>query len=57
MTEDKDVYSKYCEVWNKVKKLLKLKFSINPIRDKKYIVTKLKMFNNVSKTTFTDDST
>ena len=52
---DKDIYSKYSEIWNKIKKLLKLKFSANPIRDKKYIVAKLKIFNNVNKTTFTGD--
>ena len=55
MTEDKDVYSKYSEVWDRVKKLLKFKFSTDPIRDKKYITTKVKIFNDVNKTTFTDD--
>ena len=55
MTEDKDVYVKYSEIWDKIKKLLKLKFSTNPIRDKKYIVAKLKIFNNVNKTIFADD--
>ena len=55
MTEDKDIYVKYSEIWDKIKKLLKLKFSTNPIRDKKYIVAKLNIFNNVNKTTFTDD--
>ena len=54
-TEDEDIYVKYSEIWDKTKKLLKLKFSTNPIRDKKYIVTKLKIFDNVNKTTFTDD--
>ena len=32
-----------------------LKFDSNPIHDKKYIITKLKIFNDVNKTTFTDD--
>ena len=54
-TEDKDVYLQYTEIWDKVKKLFKLKFSTNPIRDEKYIVTKLKIFNEVNKTTFTED--
>ena len=55
MTEDKDVYSKYDEIWGVVRKLLKLKFDVNPIRDGKYLLTKLKIFNGVNKTTFTDD--
>ena len=34
MTEDKVIYLKYSEIWDKIKKLLKLKFSTDPIRDK-----------------------
>ena len=55
MTEDNDVYLKYSEIWDKIKKLLKLKFSTNPIRDKKYIAAKVKIFNGVNRTTITDD--
>ena len=55
MTVDKKIYSKYDEIWDVVKKLLKLKFSVNPIRDGKYALAKLKIFNSVNKTTFTDD--
>ena len=51
----KSVYVKYSEVWDRVKKLLKLKFTTNPIRNEKYILAKLKIFNGVNKTTFTDD--
>ena len=53
--EDNDVYSKYSEIWNKIKKLLDLKFSTNPIRDEKYITTKVEIFNRVNKTTFSHD--
>ena len=55
ITEDKDVYLKYSEVWDKVKKILKITFNTNSIRDGKYLLTKLKIFNNVKRTTFTDD--
>ena len=55
MTEDKDVYLNYSEIWDKIKKVLKLKFTTNPICDKKYILTKLRVFNDVNRTTFTDD--
>ena len=46
------VYAKYSEVWDKVKKLLK--FTTSPIRNEKYILAKLKIFNGVNKTTFTN---
>ena len=42
--DDKEIYEKYNEIWNVVQKLLKLKFAVNPIRDDKYIITKLKIF-------------
>ena len=37
-----------------LKKMLKLKYSADPIRDKNFIVTKLKVFNGVNNTTYTD---
>ena len=55
VTNDKKVYEKYNEIWNVVKKLLKLKFSVSPIRDDKYIIAKLKIFKNVNMTTFTNN--
>ena len=44
VTDDKEVYEKYNEIWNVVKKILRLKFTVSPIRDDKYIITKLKIF-------------
>ena len=55
VTDDKEIYEKYNEIWNVVKKLLKLKFLVSPIRDDKYIITKLKIFKNINLTTFTDN--
>ena len=55
VTDDKEVYEKYNEIWNVVKKLLKLKFLVNPVRDDKYIIVKLKIFNGVNRATFTND--
>ena len=55
ITDDKEVYSKYNEIWNVIKKFLRLKFIVNPICDDKYLLAKLKIFNGVNKTTFTDD--
>ena len=54
VTDEKEVYEKYNEVSNVVKKLLKLKFVVSPIRDDKYIIAKLKIFKNVNITTFTN---
>ena len=51
VTDDKEVYEKYNEIWNVVKKLSKLKFTVNPVRDDKYIIAKLKIFKNVNMTT------
>ena len=55
VTDDKEVYEKYNEIWKVVKKLLKLKFTVNPVRDDKYIIAKLKIFNGINRTTFTNN--
>ena len=52
---DDEVYKKYNEIWEVVKKLLKVKFTVNTIRDDKYIIAKLKIFNGTNRTTFTDN--
>ena len=43
VTDDEEVYEKYNEIWEVVRKLLKLKFTVDPIRDDKYIIAKLKI--------------
>ena len=45
VTDNKEVYEKYNEIWNVVKKILKLKLTVSPARDDKYIIAKLKIFN------------
>ena len=54
-TDHKEVYKKYKEIWEVVRKLLKLKFTVSPVRDDKYIIAKLKIFKNVNITTFTNN--
>ena len=44
VTDDEKVYEKYDEIWNVVKRLLKLKFTVDPIRNDKYISAELKIF-------------
>ena len=45
VTDDEETYEKYNEIWEVVRKLLKLKFTVGPVRDDKYIIAKLKIFN------------
>ena len=56
VTDDKEVYEKYNEIWNVVKRLLKLEFTASPIRDDKYILAKLKVFKKKNLTTFNNNN-
>ena len=55
VTNDGEVYKKYNEIWEVVRKLLKSKFTVSPIRDDKYILAKLKIFNKINRTAFTNN--
>ena len=46
------MYSKYTEIWNKIKKTLNTRFQSQPIYDNKYIKTKVKTFSNMIKKLF-----
>ena len=37
-TDDEKVYDKYNEIWEVIRKLLKVKFTVNPVRDDRYLV-------------------
>ena len=50
--EDESVYSKYTEIWNKIKMSLNTKFHSQPIYDDKYINTKVKTFISMINTLF-----
>ena len=54
-TDDEKVYEKFDEIWNVVKRLLKLKFTVDPIREGKYISAKLKIFRKKNLTTFSNN--
>ena len=56
VTDDKEVYEKYDEIWNVVKSLLKLKFAASPIRDYKYVLAELKIFKKKNITTFNNNN-
>ena len=55
VTDDEKVYDMYNEIWEVIRKPLKVKFTVNPVRDDRYLVAKLKIFNKVNRTTFTND--
>ena len=52
VTDNEKVYDKYNEIWEVIRKLLKVKFTVNLVRDYKYLVTKLKIFNRINRITF-----
>ena len=45
VTDDEKIYKKYNEIWEVIRNLLKIHFTVNPVRDDIYLVTKLKIFN------------
>ena len=55
VTDDKEIYEKYNEIWEVIRKLLKLKFTVSPFRDDKYIIAKLKIFKNFNIAAFTNN--
>ena len=56
VTDNEKVYDKYNEIWEVIRKLLKVKFAANPVRDDKYLIAKLKIFNTINRTTFNDNN-
>ena len=47
--DEEEIYKKYNEIWELARKLLKAKFTVRPVRDNKYVVTKLKIFNRINR--------
>ena len=56
VTDNEKVYDKYNEIWEVIRKLLKVKFTVNPVRDDKYLVAKLKIFNRINRTTLNNNN-
>ena len=56
VTDNEKVYDKYNEIWEVIRKLLKVKFTANPVRDDKYLVAKLRIFNKINRTTFNNNN-
>ena len=56
VTDDEKIYKKYNEIWEVIRNLLKIDFTVNPVRDDIYLVAKLKIFNKINRTTFNDNN-
>ena len=56
VTDDEKIYKKYKELWEVVKKHLKVNFTVDPVRDDKYLVAKLKIFDRINRTTFNNNN-
>ena len=52
---DEKIYEKYNEIWEVIRNLLKIDFTVNPVRDDIYLVAKLKIFNKINRTTFNNN--
>ena len=49
VTDNEKVYNKHNEIWEVIRKLLKVKFTVNPVRDDKYLIAKLKIFDRINR--------
>ena len=47
VTDDEKIYEKYNEIWEVIRNLLKVDFTVGPVRDDIYLVAKLKIFNKI----------
>ena len=56
VTDYKKIYKKYNKIWEVIRNLLKIDFTVNPVRDDIYLVAKLKIFNGINRTTFTNNA-
>ena len=56
ITDDEKIYEKYNEIWEVIRNLLKIDFTVGPVRDDIYLVAKLKIFNKINRTTFNNNN-
>ena len=53
--ERQQMLDKYNKIWNKIKKTSNIKFHSIPVYDEKYIMAKVREFNDLIKTNFLGD--
>ena len=56
VTDDEKIYEKYIEIWEVVRNILKIDFTVNPVRDDIYLVAKLKIFDRINRTIFNNNN-
>ena len=56
VTADEKIYEKYNEIREVIRNLLKVDFTVGPVRDDIYLVAKLKIFNKINRTTFNNNN-
>ena len=56
VTNDEKTHEKYNEIWEVIRNLLKIDFTVSPVRDDKYLVAKLKIFDRINRTTFNNNN-
>ena len=55
VTNDEKYFEKYNKIWEVIRNLLKIDFTVNPFRDDIYSVAKFKIFNKINRTTFNNN--
>ena len=55
VTNDEKIYEKYNEIWEVIRNLLKIDFTVNTVRDDIFLAAKLKIFNKINRTTFNNN--
>ena len=50
VTDDEEIYEKYNKIWGVIRNLLKVDFTVGPVRDDIHVVAKLKIFNKINRT-------
>ena len=56
VTDDEKVYEKYNEIWEVIRNLSKIDFTISPVGDDICLVAKLKIFKKINRTTFNNNN-
>ena len=55
VTDDEKIYKKYNEIWEVVRNLLKIDFTVNPVRNDIYLAAKLRIFDKINRTKFNNN--
>ena len=56
VADDEKIDEKYNEIWEVIRNLLKVDFTVDPVRDDIYLVAKLKIFNKINRTTVNNNN-